>query len=115
KDIGIGLAYNPGSTYGYYWVQEFGAQPASSGNGSAPFYRFFNRYSGHHFNTTSEVERSAVLAASAAGWSQEGSCCRMLTGALPGTTPVYRLYNARTGDHYYTTTTVERAYALQIG
>ena len=26
RDIGVGYAYVPGSTYGYYWVQDFGSR-----------------------------------------------------------------------------------------
>ena len=70
-------------------------------------YRFFNRDSGTHLYTISEVEKESVEA-NLSNFSLETESFFAYTQQQPGTIPIYRFYNNQTGAHFYTPSQVER-------
>jgi uncharacterized protein (DUF1800 family) len=81
------------------------AQPAA---GAQPVFRFFNSSTGTHFYTISPSERDHVIAT----WPQfafEGPAYyAMPTAGADGRIELYRFFNAKTGAHFYTSSTAER-------
>lgn len=78
----------------------------------APFYRLYNSHSRHHFYTTDVEERDR---AREAGYSYEGIACYVWSadGQRPSfTVKLYRLYNSKNDDHFYTTSVDERDKAV---
>jgi Repeat of unknown function (DUF5648) len=69
------------------------------------FYRLYNQRSGDHFYTSNREE--ADRAASQRGYNREGIACYVFpVGIRRGvdfSIQLYRLYNPRTSDHFYTT------------
>lgn len=80
-------------TLDYYYLYD-AAQP-----GLVPFYRCVLT-SGFHFDTTSSTCEGASA-------TNEGSMGWIATGAVCGSVPLYRLYNAASGDHLYTISAAE--------
>ncbi len=74
----------------------------------APVFRFVNYSSGDHFYTASNAEKSVLANASASGYTYEGIAYYARTSQTSGTTPVYRLFNSSTGDHFYTAGSAEK-------
>jgi hypothetical protein len=81
-------------TYGYYYLY------ASAQPGLVPFYRCDS--SGKHLYTTD---------ATCGGATNEGSMGWIATGPVCGSVPLYALYAASSGDHFYTTSAAEAASA----
>jgi hypothetical protein len=85
---------------------------------SIPLYRLFkylSRFSGDptgdHFYTTSVTERDN---ATTLGYRYEFIACYVFDNPVPGTVPLYRLFNTEgTGDHFYTTSAEERDRAVR--
>lgn len=71
-------------------------------------YRLYNPNSGEHFYTSSDVERSAVVAA---GWIDEGVGWTAPDDGIQ----VYRLYNPYAGEHHYTISVEERDMLVSVG
>lgn len=71
-------------------------------------YRLYNPNSGEHFYTSSDVERSAVVAA---GWIDEGVGWTAPDDGIQ----VYRLYNPNAGEHHYTISVEERDMLVSVG
>jgi len=82
-------------TYGYYYLYA-AAQP-----GLVPFYRCRTSAGAHLYTTDS----------SCGGETLEGSMGWIATGAVCGSVPLYHLYAASTGDHFYTTSAAEASSA----
>lgn len=83
--------------------------PTPTAEGIA-MYRLYNRNSGEHFYTSSEVERDATVNA---GWAYE-----KIEWYAPekSSTPVYRLYNPNyPGEHHYTMDAGERDILVSLG
>src|SRR5205814_923287 len=59
---------------------------------------------GSHYLTTSNGERDALVSA---GWKYELDDGFVFSTNVPGTTDVFHLYNTQTGDHFFTTSTIE--------
>ena len=74
----------------------------------SPVYRFYNPKTGDHFYTASENEKSVVANTSKSGYLIEGIAFYAFTTQSSGASPVYRLYNSETGDHFYTTSADEK-------
>lgn len=74
-------------------------------DGTQPFIRCIAS-DGHHLYTTD-------TACEGAGY--EGQMGHIARSALCGAVPLYRLYLARSGDHFYTTSASERASAMASG
>ena len=70
--------------------------------------RLYNPNSGEHFYTSSDVERSAVVAA---GWIDEGIGWTAPDDGIQ----VYRLYNPYAGEHHYTISVEERDMLVSVG
>jgi hypothetical protein len=86
----------------YYYL--YSAQQS----GLVPFYRCL-LMSGFHFYTTDSGCEGAQ------GAKNEGSLGYIATSALCGSTPLYRLYDATNGDHFYTVSASESATAQSNG
>ncbi|KAK3896617.1 hypothetical protein C8A05DRAFT_20446 [Staphylotrichum tortipilum] len=80
---------------------------------AVPLYRFHKSDIDRHLYTTSETERSDVLAG---GWTSEGIAgyCFPESTVQQGSKPLYRLFNAQVFDHLYTTSMAE-AVSVQSG
>jgi hypothetical protein len=80
--------------------------------GTAPLHRLYKQEGwgdtlvDHHFFTVDQTEASRAV--NALGFSDEGICCYIATTQLPGTMPLYRLFNKKRIDHYYTASPHER-------
>lgn len=70
-------------------------------------YRLFNRDTGTHLYTISEVEKESVEE-NLSNFSLESESFFAYTEQQPGTIPVYRFYNNDTGAHFYTPSEGER-------
>jgi hypothetical protein len=97
--------------FGYVDEGVVGFVIGHAGAGTKPLFRLFNPESGDHFYTTSSSERDS--AKSASGYGDEGTACWVPDEpqAPAGLVAFYRLYDAGTGDHFYTTSSEERASA----
>jgi hypothetical protein len=86
--------------------------PATGPSGSlalAPLYRFHRKDNNSHFFTAFEEEKNGVLAnMSPLVWTLEGTSHRVLLTQPEGALPVYRLFNRRSGSHFYTLGEAER-------
>jgi hypothetical protein len=79
----------------YYYL--YSAQQS----GLVPFYRCALT-SGFHLYTTSQTCEGASA-------TNEGSMGWIASGPVCGSVPLYRLYNATNGDHFYTTSSAEES------
>jgi hypothetical protein len=79
---------------------------------STPLYRLYNAGNRHHFYTISASERDNAI--STLGYADEGTACYVFASDphVPGSTPMYKLYNTSTGDYFYTTSAGERDNAI---
>jgi hypothetical protein len=87
---------------------------ASMFTGIAPLYRLYNPRTGDHFYTINQME--ANNAALHLGYHREGIACYIFPPGIrnvPFSVPFYRLYNPRTGDHFYTTDQSEADNAIR--
>ena len=78
-------------------------------------HRLYNSKSGDHFFTTNDQE---LLTAQRVGYSYEGVVGRAYSpsvAASNGFTVVQRLYNGRTGEHFYTSSSTEAASLVSLG
>jgi hypothetical protein len=82
-------------------------------NGTQALYRFYSSSKDSHFYTASEAEKNALVAPSS-GYAFEGTVGNVLaSGSVVATsTPVYRLFNAGTGRHFFTIDQLERSNLL---
>jgi Protein of unknown function (DUF1566)/Repeat of unknown function (DUF5648) len=72
-----------------------------------PVYRFYNTQTGAHFYTSSEAEKSNILA-TLPQFSLDGPAFHAASAFSPGLSPVYRFYNVQTGVHFYTISEAEK-------
>jgi len=82
--------------------------------GTQSLYRFYNSSKGGHFYTASEAEKNALVATPSLGYALEGNIGNVWAAgsAIAGSTPVYRLFNAGSGQHIFTTSQLERSALL---
>ncbi len=79
---------------------------------SSPVYRFYNSTTGDHFYTISEDEKNSLINNSQSGYAYEGVVFYAYASQINGSSPVYRLYNPSTGDHFYTISLTEKNYYI---
>jgi hypothetical protein len=103
-----GTTAGEGAAYGYVLEsgQYFWLESTGGGVGAVPVYRCLWGGSRHLVTLSASCEGSG---------KQEGVLGYAVTQRLTGTTPLYRLYNPRTGDHLYTTSDTERRNVLAAG
>ena len=94
------------------WTYEgiaFLAFPSGTADGTMPVYRFWSPVLGH-FYTLDEAEKAWVLSHYPDVWAYEGVVFyAYAAGSGPeGTMPVYRVWSATLGDHFYTISDTER-------
>ncbi len=82
--------------------------------GQVDVYRLFHKESGRHFFTASLEERNAVLANKKSGYVNEGVAFKAYAADQGPQDPVYRLFHAKTGTHFYTDSFAEKT-ALILG
>ena len=75
----------------------------------------YNTKTSEHLYTTRIGEYNACGSGNYADWKQEGVAWRAPSKDHSGAKPVYRLYNLRSGDHHYTTSTGEKNKLLASG
>lgn len=90
---------------------------ATAKPGMIPLYRLFNARSGNHFYSASDSERDLAVQA---GYKYEGICCYVFAPPPPSarptaSIPLYRLFDPRSGKHFYTTEDSERQTAIRGG
>ena len=74
-----------------------------------PLYRFHRLNNDSHFFTAVESEKNLLLGSSyIANWAFEGISHHVLNTQVAGAVPVYRLFNRRSGGHFYTMSVSER-------
>ena len=100
------LANNPSSGYVLEGVVFYSSTVQS--NGLSPIYRFYNRTSGDHFYTASASEKDILVNNPQWGYAAEGIAFYAYASQSSGASPVYRLYNSETGDHFYTSSETEK-------
>ena len=68
-----------------------------------------------HFYTVNTAEVSSAIRQD--GYHLEGIACFVYDPNLnqPGTTPLFRLFNPNSGDHFYTTNPAEVNFAIGVG
>lgn len=71
-------------------------------------YRGYNPTVDAHLFTTNQIEFQAAVRGGYRDEANNQSGFSLLPIAQPGTLPVYRLYNLKSGQHYYTTSSGER-------
>ncbi len=76
---------------------------------TTPVYRFYNTQSGFHFFTIDPNERANVNAHPEWSYNDEGIAFHVYPSQQSDSTSVYRFYNTKTGEHFFTIDTNERA------
>lgn len=71
-----------------------------------PIYRFFNRVTGQHLYTPSEIEKEAVMELD--NYNFEGIAFYGYNERVENTEPLYRFYNTELDVHFYTTSETQR-------
>jgi len=83
-------------------------------NSLVAVYRFWSSKTNKHFYTASETERDKLINEYATVWTYEGPAYYAYAQAsVDGVVPVYRLRNATTGSHFWTTDESERTSLLE--
>jgi len=92
------------------WVYEDVAFYASTTqqSGLVPVYRFYNRRGTDHFYTPSEAEKNHIINSGSSKWRYEDVAFYASATNRSGYTAVYRFYNRRGTDHFYTPSEVEK-------
>jgi hypothetical protein len=76
---------------------------------SQTVYRFWSPLLHAHFYTASIGERDGIIASYPASiWTYEGPAFNAFATPAAGSVPLYRFWSALLGDHFYTTSVVER-------
>lgn len=81
-------------------------------NGAKPVYRFFNRVTGIHLYTISEVERDFVQE-NLSNYTFENVAYYAYETPLENTTELYRFYQSASDFHFYTPSVAERDFILE--
>jgi len=80
----------------------------SNANNTSPLFRFYNKKLSSHFYTASTAERDNVISKLGATYSYDGPAYSISTTDAASAMPVYRFYNLKNGDHFYTSSAAER-------
>jgi hypothetical protein len=84
----------------YYVPWGTSVVPAFTNPNTKPLYRFFNRKTGVHFYTMSEVEKNNVIATRGADYNSEGVAYYVSDD--PSGLPIYRFYVPLRDAHFFT-------------
>ena len=90
-----------------------GVPPENNCKDSVPLYRFWNSKTGDHFYTTDENEKNTVLTTEEWMYTYEGIAAYVYQTQQTNTLPLYRLWNTKNNDHFYTTNETEKNKALE--
>ena len=105
KTTGIGQSI-PGRIGRYNAIAEGIAFSTLSNKeaGTVPLYRYFHPPTGDHFYTTNarEIGTTTPGAVGKHGYKNEGTIGYVYPSPRAGTVPLYRYYNGKTNDHFYT-------------
>ena len=82
---------------------------------AVPIYRMYNTKTSEHLYTTNAKEYGMCGTGNYVDWNAEGVAWIAPGKDDYGATPVYRLYNMKSGDHHYTTSKGERDKLLAGG
>lgn len=88
-----------GSKYVVFTVQK---------EATVPVFRFWHRVLGSHLYTISENERNNIIVNLNQTYQYEGPKFFVYQNDIPGSIPVHRFFNTRTGAHLYTTSDSEK-------
>ena len=115
-DEANGIIKSPNMHYVLEKVDGYAYRFEDNSGQRLPVYRLYNPKNHDHFFTTSLVEKTDAVAHH--GYIDEGKAfyVHMPLPDAPAPqnfSPLYRLYNARTGDHTYTTSVQEKTFAVQ--
>lgn len=78
------------------------------------WYRGYNRAADYHFYTTNLLEFNLAVRAGYVNESTGQTGFAVLDRQVTGGSPVYRLYNLQTGRHYYTLSSGERDFLVNL-
>ena len=78
-------------------------------------YRMYNTKTSEHLYTTNATEYGMCGTGSYVDWRAEGVAWQAPLAGKGGSTPVWRLYNVRSGDHHYTASPGEKSRLLAGG
>ena len=81
-------------------------------NTNNPVYRFYDAATQEHFYTANSSERDLLVNNTTSGYGYEGVGFSAYLNPSTGLTPIYRFYNTKTADHFYTTSESERTQIL---
>lgn len=73
-----------------------------------PLYRFYNRLTGGHFYTASSAEADTVMSQWSSIYRFDGQAYSVCPYPVSESVPVYRFYNVRNGNHFFTASEEER-------
>jgi uncharacterized protein YqjF (DUF2071 family) len=76
-------------------------------------FRFWNIYGGNHFYTANTDERDYIVKNHSDIWKLEGIAFFVYTDKTTENKPVYRFWQIKTGDHFYTANTDEKDYIIK--
>ncbi len=77
--------------------------------GASSFYEFYNLKDGSHFYTASEQEKAKLETNYSEVWKYEQIAGYIFSEKKINTVPLYRFYNLKNGDHFYTLSEEEKA------
>jgi hypothetical protein len=69
---------------------------------SNPVYKFYDRITGDHLYTASEKEKNTIIATPKTTYKYEGIAFYAYSVQASDLIPIYRFYNKKTRDHFYT-------------
>ena len=89
--------------------------PAGDPTQIVRMYRAYNPNADYHFFTTSQAEFENAVAAGYRDETTGRGGFSVRAGQVPGTNPIYRMYNVTNGRHYYTLDVIERDRLQSLG
>jgi len=97
-------------TYSNVWTPEGAAFYVyeDKAKDTVPVYRFYNNKTGGHFYTTNEAEKQKLIDKYSYVWIPEGIAFYVYPSVKNGLSPVYRFYNPKTEEHFYTINEAEK-------
>ncbi|MDO8915833.1 MAG: hypothetical protein Q7W16_07115 [Coriobacteriia bacterium] len=104
--------YYPQVSFWNYYVKFFGDPHALPRVKSV--YQFIGRRTGAYLYTASEAERYSIMARASRTWRFQGVAFTIDTSGTTNVSPLYRLYNTRTGRYTFTASTSERDKLLRL-
>jgi Repeat of unknown function (DUF5648) len=78
-------------------------------NNNTTLWRFYNVRTGTHFYTADPAEKARVQSTMGSTYHLDGPAYNVCATNVAGSTTVWRFYNMRTGTHFYTADSAEKA------